>query len=363
MLFGLSTFAQGPDDAVSPLERLRDRSAEARWREQRVQWSPLPEVEQEVVETREPASAGTEPAPAAPPESNPAVSDPMPGSAAQSHPVPARPSGHARVLDLFMEPGDTPPAPARNREQISNRQTGEFSEAHAPRGAIARPGRPAVRALPLPEFLAGADPAWISPTPAAPRRDQRVETLQGAGSQLIAVQNQFVEPADAPTRGVLRPITEINPFFDYDPDGGDPCEHLCPVPTAICETEDVLCPAVEPLPVSKPAERYFAHMHYFWAASDVYYNPLYFEDPALERYGHVHIHDAVQPFVSVARFGGQLIGLPYQMALAPVHDRVYPLGYYRPGDPAPKLIYQPPLNARAATTAAGVYTGFFLLVP
>ena len=39
-------------------------------------------------------------------------------------------------------------------------------------------------------------------------------------------------------------------------------------------------------------------------------------------------------FVSATKFGVQLAGLPYQMALAPVHKREYPLGYYRAGDPA-----------------------------
>ena len=168
-------------------------------------------------------------------------------------------------------------------------------------------------------------------------------------------------------RGALRRITEINPFYDYlpasdDPEDNDPCKYLCPTPTDICEGE-YLCPEEELLPETRSPDRFFAHMNYYWAASNVYHNPLYFEDPLLERYGHVHVHEAVQPLYSMARFGTQLIGLPYQMALNPVHDREYPLGLYRPGDPAPKLIYQPPLNARAGAVAAGIYTGLFFLVP
>ena len=66
---------------------------------------------------------------------------------------------------------------------------------------------------------------------------------------------------------------------------------------------------------------------------------------------------------TMARFGAQFVGLPYQMALDPVCRRQYALGWYRPGDFAPKKIYQVPLNGRAAATAAGVYAGLFWLVP
>lgn len=219
--------------------------------------------------------------------------------------------------------------------------------------------------LPLPDFLEGAGPLWLAPRlRAAPRPEQNASTAALTGMQLMAAQSPSDELMNSRQRGMLRPITDISPFLDYNPDGGDACEYLCPSPSSICEADpNRLCPEEQPLPESGSAERYFAHMNYFWAASNVHYNPLYFEDPQLERYGQVHLHDSVQPLFSMARFGGQLIGLPYQMALAPVHDRVYPLGYYRPGDPAPRLIYQPPLNAKAGAVSAGVYTGLFFLVP
>ncbi len=91
------------------------------------------------------------------------------------------------------------------------------------------------------------------------------------------------------------------------------------------------------------------------------YNPLYFQDVQLERYGHTY--GCLQPAVSLGRFGVQLIGLPYQMALDPPCKCVYPLGYYRPGECAPKLCYQIPLNARAAVDAAGFYSGLGVILP
>lgn len=108
--------------------------------------------------------------------------------------------------------------------------------------------------------------------------------------------------------------------------------------------------------------REFPDTMYAWEASNYYNYPLYFEDAVLERYGHSY-HPLVQPFVSVAKFGGQLVFLPYQMTIDPVDRPMYALGWYRPGDCAPKLRYQPPLNAKAAAVEAGVWTGLFFLVP
>ncbi len=108
--------------------------------------------------------------------------------------------------------------------------------------------------------------------------------------------------------------------------------------------------------------RDFPDTLYAWEPSNFYHYPLYFEDAVLERYGHTY-HPVVQPVVSVAKFGSQLVMLPYQMTLDPVDRPMYSLGWYRPGDCAPKLRYQPPLNGQAAAVEAGVWTGLFFLVP
>ncbi|GEM_PF-375857 len=99
-----------------------------------------------------------------------------------------------------------------------------------------------------------------------------------------------------------------------------------------------------------------------WAPTNLYYHPLYFEDPSLERYGHTY-HPVVQPFASAGRFATQLVGLPYQMTLHPVHSREYALGYYRPGECAPKKHYQIPFNEEAALVQAAAMVGFFLIFP
>ena len=109
-------------------------------------------------------------------------------------------------------------------------------------------------------------------------------------------------------------------------------------------------------------ERCFPQVTMTWEACNIYYHPLYFADPALERYGHAH-HPVIQPFASIARAGVQAAFLPYQMVIDPPWKEEYPLGYYRPGDVAPKLHYQVPLNAEAAVVQAGFVTGLYFVIP
>ena len=108
--------------------------------------------------------------------------------------------------------------------------------------------------------------------------------------------------------------------------------------------------------------RDFAQTVFGWEASNLYHNPIYFQDVPLERYGHSY-PCWLQPFASVGKFGLQFAGLPYQMAIDPPCKRIYPLGYYRPGECAPKLHYQIPWNTKAALTEAGVLTGLIYLFP
>ena len=178
----------------------------------------------------------------------------------------------------------------------------------------------------------------------------------------------------------LKGIREILPFGDYDPspDPDDPCRNLCPRPPG-CPPADAgaddgedgddgaaadtaaYCPTVRPLSDEPFVPRAATPLSYRWAASNIAYNPLYFQDVSLERYGHNH--GIFQPAVSAGKFTTQLIGLPYQMAIDHPHKCVSPLGYYRPGDCAPKLHYQIPFNLRAAAVQAAVVSGVAAVVP
>ena len=67
--------------------------------------------------------------------------------------------------------------------------------------------------------------------------------------------------------------------------------------------------------------RSFPEFTYNFEAANVYANPMYFEDPHLERYGHT-LHPIVQPFASSALFALQVGGLPYQMAINPPCEKM-----------------------------------------
>ena len=297
---------------------MQQRSGGARWEQLRSRALSSPERER----------VDTEPAPDAPEESAPAAPEDI---------APAAPEPNwAGVESGPTEIEAAPPRPfdVRTFESLQEfrpeRQTNFGQTSRSPR---LTPARETV-------LLQTDEPAGIGST------------------------DDFAAVPVRPNGFNLRPITDIQPFFDYSPTGEDPCEHLCPAPGGVCPDDpDRLCPVPLEMPLSGSPERFFPHLEYYWAAADLHHNPLYFENPALERYGHVHFNDCIEPAYSMARFSAQLVGLPYQMALdAPWRDQ-YALGWHRPGDFSPKLAYQPPLNARAAGVAAAVYTGLFLLVP
>jgi hypothetical protein len=104
----------------------------------------------------------------------------------------------------------------------------------------------------------------------------------------------------------------------------------------------------------------------YWAAAATCHMPLYFQDAALERYGHTteqflgpigrcltypvddptqsnQRNQLLQPFVSAGLFVAQIAMLPYNMVMDPPWEAEYDLGYYRPGDRIPTDLYYLPL--------------------
>lgn len=158
------------------------------------------------------------------------------------------------------------------------------------------------------------------------------------------------QPPLKPNAG-LRRLVDISPFYDrhVDQDIRDYARDRAK------EVGLVFDQGVAP-------ERAFPAVVMNWNAADLYYRPLYFQDVALERYGHTY-GEVVQPFVSLARFGTQFIFLPYQMAIRQPHSCEWALGYYRPGDCAPKLCYPIPLSAQGALAEGVVVTGLVFIIP
>ena len=109
-------------------------------------------------------------------------------------------------------------------------------------------------------------------------------------------------------------------------------------------------------------QREFAPIKMTWKSSELMHKPLYFEDVALERYGH-SAGPIVQPVVSTGHFFANIAVLPYKMGIHPMSECQYALGYYRPGNCAPWQIPAIPLSGRGALMQAGVMTGMAGLLP
>ena len=206
------------------------------------------------------------------------------------------------------------------------------------------------------------EPIHVAPAPVkdesavTPRREAASpESASSAKPSMRQVSQKRVSQTPiAPVQ--YRKIGLISPFLERADDGREIDQDIRAF--ARTQTEDLgVAFGTESFP-----ERAFPQVVKPWEAPDFFYYPLYFEDPALERYGHAHC-PLIQPFVSIGRFSTQLVFLPYQMTIDPPCREVYSLGWYRPGECAPKLHYQVPLNAKAAAVQAATVTGLVFLIP
>lgn len=178
-------------------------------------------------------------------------------------------------------------------------------------------------------------------------------------AELRSVLRSQQPPAAAP------PIVPM-PISDDEPLGGcPPREQLIQRLDQI--TLDLRYPAgrtpVEcPLWPSAYLPRQWCPRVFQWKASALCHKPLYFEEVALERYGHSKGH-FVQPFVSGAHFFATIPMLPYKMGLEHPEECIYALGYYRPGSCAPKMLYPLPLSLRGAAYQGAAITGLVFVLP
>jgi hypothetical protein len=118
--------------------------------------------------------------------------------------------------------------------------------------------------------------------------------------------------------------------------------------------------------VPLPPREWSPNRKYFAAAATCHM-PLYFQDAALERYGHNveqfagplgrfatypvddptqsnQRNQILQPFFSIGLFAAQIALLPYNLVMDPPWESEYDLGYYRPGDLVPTDVYYLPFT-------------------
>jgi hypothetical protein len=109
---------------------------------------------------------------------------------------------------------------------------------------------------------------------------------------------------------------------------------------------------------------------YHWDPTCLCYQPLYFEEPNLERYGYgcgcytCSCSTCIQSACSAAHFFGTVPALPYMMAANCPCECNYALGDYRPGSCTPWR-YQccAPCSALGAFSESSAAYGMILLLP
>ncbi len=219
------------------------------------------------------------------------------------------------------------------------------------------PGAPAA---PTPDSAAPAGP-WVVPVLGLQDDDGPDDSmLDDEDDENV----QEVEcPAFSEMQQSLRSITEISADispkrFRTDAEGEEREEKFPPD----CAREYLAELNAEPIVLDLP--RGYVPAKFYWQASNLKHNPLYFEDINLERYGHT-VNEHVQPYISAARFYATIPFLPYKMVRKHPHECVYALGYYRPGSCAPftrqRLIV--PDHPKAGVVQGLMVIGLIVLIP
>lgn len=243
-------------------------------------------------------------------------------------PVPAEPQA-VRVAELPRENGLTTPLTGDFQTQPVPLFPSTESAPQQPDETLRVAQQPAEVAPPNPEPAVPYNPSVEVPSPA---------------SEPASNERRMIRP--------LKSIREIKPFSSY----------AAATTSLSTPNTSTIHPREEVLQVQGQLERNSASTAVYWEASNATHNPLYFEDPGLERSGHT-FSECVQPFVSLGRFGAQVIALPYSIALDPAWKQESNLGHHRPGECQTPRHMAIPLNAEAAGTAAAAYTGIIYLLP
>ena len=208
----------------------------------------------------------------------------------------------------------------------------------------------------------------------SPKMRVNDDVLDGNSLQPPALQPQLATPPDAKPLDAesIQQSERIPSPLDNDLLAVRPEEQIyeCPSADDIPPLSKVNLSIAPSNPLPTPCkletgafeERAWAPTTFMWKASGLCHKPAYFEQVALERYGH-STGPYTQPLASAAHFFLTVPALPYKMGLYPPGECMYTLGYYRPGSCAPYLLDPLPLSIRAAVAQAGAMTGLALLIP
>ncbi len=113
--------------------------------------------------------------------------------------------------------------------------------------------------------------------------------------------------------------------------------------------------------LAEPTPRDWPELAASYVAPINWHLPVYFDDINAERFGnHVGI---MQPFLSAAKFYGDVILLPYRAWMTPPWQPVSTAGLPRPGDPVEPVLYVPPFDWTATAAAVGWWALWLSVVP
>ncbi len=172
--------------------------------------------------------------------------------------------------------------------------------------------------------------------------DKEPIIFEDTGQPRSGVRPQAVE-IKCPESGSLKSLHDIGYSIKLDSTGERPKE---------CGLGETVFP-----------QRNWNRICFMWKASALCHKPLYFEDEALERYGHTYVREEFQPIISGLHFFLTIPVLPYKMGINPPCECIYTLGHYRPGDCAPYMLDPLPLSVRAALIEAAVIVGGVAIFP
>jgi hypothetical protein len=259
-------------------------------------------------------------------------------------------------------------------------------------------------ALPLPQLKSTLREAWAPPPPAVARpkmakSSRRVPLTEDlppveplppvAVVPLLATQAQdpddpFADleetppnplpPGSAPRRGsggaVIRkrddiPLPLIRPNETTVPGGLRPLEqitvNIAPPQGALPEDRStvLVVSTVNPLDFARSN----SVVRYQWEPPAVLHGPLYFDDPKLEHFGQ-SCCPTLQPAISASKFLGNVLILPYRMALDPPWERMFNLRTWpRPGSPAPCVREHLPLRLKPLAVEAIAVLAIVFVIP
>ena len=104
-------------------------------------------------------------------------------------------------------------------------------------------------------------------------------------------------------------------------------------------------------------------VQYQWEVPIVCHGPLYFDDVPLEHFGQTRCR-CLQFAISTVKFAGDMIILPYKMALDHPHTPTYTLRTWpRPGSPAPCVRRTIPFELKPLLVQAGVVLAIVFIFP